>query len=189
MRELYFSERTAWREWLAQNHDRDVGGIWLVFYRKATGQPTLDYAAAVEEALCFGWIDSIIKKLDDERYVRKFTPRKLDSAWSAANKERVGRLIPAGRMTEAGMARVEAAKRSGAWRVDPGPDVAVEMPPDLAAALAENRQAREFFDRLPPNERRNFIAWNAVAKRSETRRRRLAETLERLAAGRRLGMK
>lgn len=104
----------AWREWLRQHHDRQAG-VWLVYFKPHTRRPTLSYGASVEEALCFGWVDNLIRKLDEDRYARRFTPRKPDSNWSASNCRRVERLIEAGRMTEHGLALVEAARRSGRW--------------------------------------------------------------------------
>ena len=102
MKQVYVQNREEWRNWLRQHHDRS-NGIWLVFYKKHTGKPTLKYDEAVEEALCFGWIDSIIKKVDDEKYVRKLTPRKADSRWSESNKKRVTKLQKQGLMTQVGL--------------------------------------------------------------------------------------
>jgi uncharacterized protein YdeI (YjbR/CyaY-like superfamily) len=112
MKQVYVSTRDQWRRWLAENHDRSEGGIWLVYFKKGTGQPSLNYEESVEEALCFGWIDSIIRTIDSNKYCRKFTPRKDGSKWSASNKSRVEKIIREGRMTEFGPAKVEAAKRS-----------------------------------------------------------------------------
>jgi hypothetical protein len=96
MKQVYVSTRGQWRRWLAENHDKEENGIWLVFYKKETGRPSLEYEESVEEALCFGWIDSIIKRIDDDKYCRKFTPRKDDSRWSNTNKERVEKIIKEG---------------------------------------------------------------------------------------------
>ena len=114
MKQVYLKTRKEWREWLNQNHDKS-GSIWLVFYKKHTGKATLEYDEAVEEALCFGWIDSIIKKIDDEKYVRKLTPRKADSRWSGLNKKRITKLKKQGLLTEAGIMKVREAKASGLW--------------------------------------------------------------------------
>ena len=107
---LYVKERQHWRAWLEKFHDVEKSGIWLVYYKQHTGKPTLEYNESVEEALCFGWVDSLIRKLDDEKFARKFTPRKDDSSWSESNRKRVENLIAKGRMTEHGMARVAAAR-------------------------------------------------------------------------------
>ena len=112
MRQIQVSTRGEWRKWLAENYDKEADGIWLVFYRRAAGRASLGYEEALEEALCFGWIDSIIKKLDEARYCRKFTPRKNTSRWSPANRKRVAKLMKSGAMTEFGLAKIEAAKRA-----------------------------------------------------------------------------
>lgn len=136
MKQVHVTTRAQWRDWLAANHDREPQGIWLVFSKRETGRPTLDYDEAVEEALCFGWIDSIIKRLDGATYCRKFTPRKDDSAWSALNRKRVAKAIGEKRMTPAGLVKIEAAKKSGRWEVDARPDIPAEVPPDDRLALA-----------------------------------------------------
>lgn len=110
MKQVQVTTRSQWRRWLAENYDREKNGIWLVFSRKETGRPSLEYGESVEEALCFGWIDSIIKRIDDGRYCRKFTPRKDGSRWSVTNKRRVERITKEGRMTEFGLAKIEAAQ-------------------------------------------------------------------------------
>src|SRR5579863_366528 len=115
MKQVRVTTRAQWRRWLAKNHDRETNGAWLVFQKKHTDRPSLDYEEAVEEALCFGWIDSIIRRIDDGTYCRKFTPRKNDSAWSNENKTRVEKVTGEGRMTQFGQAKVDAAKRSGRW--------------------------------------------------------------------------
>ena len=189
MKQVHVTTRTAWRRWLEKNHNQVTEGIWLIYYKNETGKPTLEYGASVEEALCFGWIDSIIKKLDDERYCRKFTPRKDDSAWSTANKKRVEKLIKEGRMTEVGLARVKAAKKSGRWDQDARPKISTDVPPELDKALARNKRAREFFETLAPTYRNQFIGWIATAKKPETKAKRVKESLALLARGEKLGMK
>jgi len=188
MQELYFKTREAWRNWLALNHDKNTG-VWLVFYKKHTGKPTLDYEAAVEEALCFGWIDSIIKKLDEDRYVRKLTPRKPDSRWSDLNRQRIERVIRQGRMTESGLAKINAAKASGLWEESGRPQISLEVPPELRQALTRRPKAKAFFDQLAPSYRKQFIGWIATAKQQATRDRRVKETITLLAQGKKLGMK
>ena len=110
---FFASNRKAWRDWLTNNHDSEKQGVWLVYYKQHVGKPTIEYNESVEEALCFGWVDILIKKLDEERIARKFTPRKEKSHWSESNRKRVAGLIEQGLMTEHGMACVEAAKKSG----------------------------------------------------------------------------
>jgi len=112
MKQKHFKTVREWREWLALNHGK-VRELWVLFYKKDTDRSSMDYESAVEEALCFGWVDSIIKKIDDTKYLRKFTPRNENSRWSETNRKRVKRLISQNRMTDAGLAKIEAAKRNG----------------------------------------------------------------------------
>lgn len=188
MKQLYVADRDQWRDWLSTHHAMETG-IWLVFHKKETRKSTLEYEAAVEEALCFGWIDGVIKKIDDARYARKFTPRRLTSGWSALNKKRAERMIQQGKMTQAGMAKIKAAKKSGLWDKDPRPEISFEVPPELAKALARNKKAKESFERLAPSHRRNYIAWIAVAKKDQTKQRRVAESIALLEKGEKLGLK
>ena len=184
-----FKTRRAWRTWLDRNHDRSKG-IWLVYYKKGSGKRSVTYEEALQEALCFGWIDSTVNRVDEERYKQKYTPRSERSVWSASNKARVERLIAEGLMATAGLAKVEAAKRNGSW--DKLDDVerigrGAEVPDDLAIALAEAPRAREAFDKRPPSEKKLWGYWVLSAKRPETRARRVAETVNRVLAGRRPG--
>ena len=189
MKQLSLETRDQWRKWLARHHRRE-DGVWLVFHKKATGKPTLDYDAVVEEALCFGWIDSIIKKLDEDTYARKITPRKPNSRWSASNKKRVEKLIKQGRMTGMGLELVEYARESGLWdKPAAPPKVSLKMPPELAEALAKNKKAKAFFDSLAPSFRKQFIGWINMAKRQDTRARRVAEAVTLLGQGQKLGLK
>ena len=189
MKQIHVTSRSEWRRWLVRNHDREKDGIWLVYHKRETGTPSLEYEESVEEALCFGWIDSIIKRLDDSRYCRKFTPRKDESGWSSTNKRRVERMIKEGRMTEFGQAKVDAAKRSGGWELDPRPVIDMDLPRDLSKVLARNRNAKEFFENLAPSYRKHFIGWIVTAKRPGTRARRLKESLALLERGEKLGLK
>jgi uncharacterized protein YdeI (YjbR/CyaY-like superfamily) len=188
VKEVYIIDRARWREWLTRNHGRSTG-VWLVFYRSSTGKPALAYEDAVEEALCFGWIDSIIRKLDAERYVRKFTPRRPGSSWSESNRGRVSRLLERDLMTEQGVAAVRDAKESGAWFRDDRPVIPDEVPGELAAALEENPAARTFFESLAHSYRRRFSAWVAMAKRDETRAARVRESIALLEKREKLGLK
>ena len=170
--------RAKWRAWLAKHHDRGAG-VWLVIGKKAAKAKRLAYDDAVEEALCFGWIDSRERRLDDERTMLWMSPRSPKSAWSRTNKERVERLVAAGRMAAAGFALVEAAKRSGTWAALEKVD-ALLVPQDLEAALRAAK-GYENFSAFPPGSRRNMLAWIEGAKKAETRARRIAQTA-RLAA-------
>lgn len=154
--------------------------MWLVSFKKATGKPRVDYDAAVEEALCFGWIDSKPAKLDAERSMLYFAPRKAGSGWSRLNKQRVDRLVAIDAMAPAGLAKVEAAKRDGSWsRLDAVEDLAV--PPDLEEALRGHPGAAAYFAAFPRSVKRGILEWVASARRPETRAKRVGETA-RLAA-------
>jgi uncharacterized protein YdeI (YjbR/CyaY-like superfamily) len=177
--QIYPHDRAAWRKWLEKNHARETG-VWLVFYKKKTGKPSLTYEDAVEEALCFGWIDSLVKRVDGESYVQKFTPRKARSTWSASNKKRVQKMIKQGRMTADGMRAIEEAKRSGAWNLLDKVD-AVVLTPELKTALARNKRARDQFERIPLSQKKQFLWWIGSAKREETRKRRIANAVKLLA--------
>jgi uncharacterized protein YdeI (YjbR/CyaY-like superfamily) len=184
-----FKTRRAWRAWLARNHDRSKG-IWLAYYKKGSGKRSVTYEEALQEALCFGWIDSTVGRIDEERYKQRYTPRNDRSVWSASNKARIEKLIAEGLMAPPGLATVEAAKRNGSWeslddvdRIGRG----AELPDDLLKALAAEPRAREAFDRRPPSEKKLWGYWVLSAKRPETRARRVAETVKRVLAGRRPG--
>jgi uncharacterized protein YdeI (YjbR/CyaY-like superfamily) len=178
-RRIHPLTRAEWRNWLEVHHDRSPG-VWVVQWRTATGRRRLSYPDLVEEALCFGWIDSTAKKLDDDRSMIRMTPRRPTSVWSRSNKDRVVRLIAAGRMTEAGLRTVEVAKRNGSWQALDDVDAMI-VPDDLASALAADARARQHFDGFPPSTTRMILYWITSAKRAETRARRIAETV-RLAA-------
>ena len=188
MKQLYVPNRDKWREWLGRHYATE-SGIWLVFYKKGTSKPTIDYEAAVEEALCFGWIDGIIKRIDDEKYVRKFTPRKAKSYWSELNKKRAGKMIKEGRMTTAGLAKIESAKKTGLWEQTGRPKISLDMPLEFTKALDKNKRAKENFEQLAPSYRRNYIGWIQAAKRDETKKKRIKESVLLLAKGKRLGLK
>lgn len=173
--------RAKWREWLSDHHAR-TAGVWLVT-AKGAGAP-LPYAAAVEEALCFGWVDSKPAKLDAARTMLYFAPRKPGSGWSQPNKERVERLTAAGRMHPAGSAKVAAAKADGSWTKLDAVE-ALEIPPDLAAALAATPPAADNFAAFPRSAKRGILEWIVQAKRPDTRARRVAETARLAAVNRR----
>ena len=178
--------RHDWRAWLEQNHDRETE-IWLIFYKAHTRQPGVSYEEAVEEALCFGWIDSIVKRIDDDRYAQKFTPRKAGSQWSVSNKRRVAKLIRESRMTPAGLAKVTYDDPSDP-PVDEGtPELALAE--ELEAALIADEVAWAQFNRLAPSQRRNYVRWVMSARKDETRLRRLSEIIALLRQGKALGLK
>lgn len=168
------ADRAEWRAWLEENHTRPEG-VWLVSYKLAAGKPRLEYEDAVEEALCFGWVDSKGNKLDDERTMLWMAPRKPGSGWSRPNKERVEKLIRSGQMAPAGLAKVEAARQDGSWNALDAVE-ALEIPPDLAAALDANQPARQNFEAFPRSVKRGILEWISSAKRPETRAKRVEET-------------
>ncbi len=176
---LEVDDRQAWRAWLEQNHARSPG-VHLVIYKKHSSKYRLSYDEIVEEALCFGWIDSTGNRLDGERYILRMSPRKPGSVWAPSNKQRVARLIRQGLMTPAGLAKIKAAKRDGSWdRYDAVE--ALAMPPDLKKALAANKAAQKNFTAFSDSAKKMILWWIAGAKRPETRTRRIQETV-RLAA-------
>ncbi|MEM7393201.1 MAG: hypothetical protein AAF492_12720, partial [Verrucomicrobiota bacterium] len=144
-RQLYVKTRKAWREWLRKHH-RKESVVWFVFYKKHTGKPTVTYDEAVEEALCFGWIDSTKRRLDDERYVHQFTPRKKGSCWSKLNRDRAERMIKQRKMAKAGLEQIELARASGEWEKLSGSYVEPEMIDAFQQALDNNRKARTHFE-------------------------------------------
>jgi uncharacterized protein YdeI (YjbR/CyaY-like superfamily) len=171
--------RAEWRAWLAKYHATSAG-VWFVYYKSATGRARVSYDDAVEEALCFGWIDSVQRTLDDERSMLRFSSRKPKSVWSKLNKDRVERLIERGQMTPAGLAKIEAAKRDGSWRALDAVERLV-VPPDLKTALAARPVAARNFDGFSPSSKKIILGWIASAKRPETRLKRVAETVRQAA--------
>jgi uncharacterized protein YdeI (YjbR/CyaY-like superfamily) len=167
------ASRAEWRQWLADNHTTS-DRLWLIYYKKESGKPSLSYDEAVEEALCFGWIDSVVNKVDAERYKQLFSPRKVKSNWSRLNKERVARLIEQGLMMPSGLAKIEAAKQDGTWTaLDAVEDLVI--PEDLVAAFASQPVARANFDAFSRSVKRGILEWLLNAKRPETRAKRIAE--------------
>jgi uncharacterized protein YdeI (YjbR/CyaY-like superfamily) len=177
-KQIYVPTREEWRVWLESHHDSE-DEVWLIYYKKPSGKPRVAYNDAVEEAICFGWIDSTVRKIDEERYMQKFTPRNPTSVWSELNKSRAEKMIHEGRMTEAGLANIAAARESGEWGKDRSLPDAVEMPPELRAALLKNPTAKENFERFAPSYRRLYSRWVADAKREETREKRIRKVVGR----------
>ena len=167
--------RAEWRAWPEDNHGR-AEGVWLISYKKTTGKPRIEYDEAVEEALCYGWIDSKPNKLDAERSLLWFAPRKTGTGRSKPNKERVAKLLAAGLMAPAGLAKIAAAQADGSWYALDAVE-ALEIPSDLDQASAGNPTARRYFDAFPRSVKRGILEWIATAKRPETRARRVEETV------------
>ncbi|HLK50846.1 MAG TPA: YdeI/OmpD-associated family protein [Bryobacteraceae bacterium] len=179
---LDIRSRPQWRNWLDNNHASSAG-VWLVYYKDHTGVASIDYEDSVREALCFGWVDSLIKRLDENRYARKFTPRRPASKWSDSNRKRWRELNAAGLLAEAGIAAAPTRNHYA-----PRPQIP-ELPAYAAEALRANAKAWKFFQGLAPTDRRHFVAWIHLAKRPDTRERRIRESIVLLAAGKKLGLK
>ena len=173
------TDRADWRTWLAASRGRR-DGVWLVSPKRSTGRVSLTYEEAIEEALCFGWIDGQTSTLDGARNAQWFAPRRRGSTWARSNKERVLRLEAAGLMTEAGRAAIRAAQADGSWTVLDSVE-ALEVPADLAAALAARAGAREWFDSVSPSRRKMILGWIATAKRPETRAARIQDVASSVA--------
>jgi len=188
MKTLHVTERNAWRAWLKTNASNERE-IWLVFYKKHTGKARLAYEDAVEEALCFGWIDSIVKRLDDETYAQKFTPRNPGSQWSELNISRAKKMIAAGSMTAAGLALIAPALLKRRPPARPKPAGNFQMPFFILEGLAADAEAWAYYQTLAPSYRRLYGRWVASAKRDETRQKRLRELVATLHAQRKLGLK
>lgn len=172
-----------WAAWLEAHHRRD-GGVWLVSWKRHTGRPAVTYDDAVTEALRFGWIDSLGRRLDEDRSMLWFSPRRTGSGWSRPNKQRIARLEAEGRLEAPGCAIIEQAKADGTWTLlDDVEDLIV--PDDLAVAFDEHPGSRAHWDSFPPSARRAILEWIVQAKRAPTRAKRVAETASRAAGGER----
>ena len=178
--ETYCPEsRTDWRKWLETNH-RSEQSVWLVYYKSSTKVASLSWSEAVDEALCFGWIDSTKKTIDEERYMQYFSRRKPNSTWSKINKEKVAKLIQNNLMTKAGFDSIETAKQNGTWLIMDDVEKMI-MPEDLRIALNKNESSMEFFQSQSKSIKKTMLHWVVIAKRIETRKKRIAE-IARLAA-------
>ena len=185
---LYFQNRLEWRKWLEINYNKCTE-VWLIYYKKHTLKPRIPYDDAVEEALCFGWIDSTVKRIDEEKFSQKFTPRREKSVWSDLNKARVEKLIRDGSMREPGLTKINKAKCSGHWdKVYPERNIPEDCP-ELSSALEDDPEAKENFDKLPPSQKKIYKTWIASAKKNETKKRRVEESLSLLRKDKKLGMK
>lgn len=170
------TSRAQWRAWLKKNHKR-TEGIWLITYKKHVADKHVSFEEKVQEALCFGWIDSVPRKLDTDRVMHYLSPRKPGSVWSAINKAHVERLIAARLMTAAGMEKIEEAKKDGSWNAIDHVE-ALAMPDDLRKALLNNKTAKKQFDAFPPGSRKIILRWILSAKTEATRGKRIAETVK-----------
>jgi uncharacterized protein YdeI (YjbR/CyaY-like superfamily) len=186
---LRVSSLEAWVDWLRKNH-QNQSLVWLVFRKKGTGAIPFDYQMALDVALCYGWVDSLVKSIDEEEYMRKFTPRKASSTWSETNKRKVDLLIKEGRMQEAGMECIRVAKKNGMW--DKGikiPEVDDSLPGALLLAFQSNPNARDHYFAMKESGQRQYNLWINMAKRAETIQKRVDESIVLLEQRKELGLK
>lgn len=183
LHEVRAPDSETWQAWLEQHHDREPG-VWLLYYRQGSGRPSITWSEAVDEALCFGWIDSTVRPIDDLTYKQYFAPRKPKSNWSKINKQKVERLIAEGRMRPAGLAAIEQARRNGSWANLDNVEAMV-MPDDLTNALDALPGARAYVDGLSKTRRWELLYWINGAKRESTRADRVRQIAEAAAQGRR----
>ena len=177
----YAPDRESWREWLEKNH-KTSDGVWLIYYKKDSGKTRVAYDAAVEEALCFGWIDSTFNPIDEHCYMQLYTPRKSKSGWSKLNKDRIEKLIAQGLMTPAGLEKIEIAKKHGTWHKLDGIE-SFTPPPDLEVVFANNDTYRQFFESLSNTNKKYILYFMNNAKRPETRQKRIDELIEGFKVG------
>jgi uncharacterized protein YdeI (YjbR/CyaY-like superfamily) len=186
VRTLSIRTLDEWRDWLDEHHASEPE-IWLVFHKHHTGVTSIDYKAALDEALCFGWVDSLVKRIDDRRFARKFTPRRADSRWSDVNRKRYAALEASGRLHAAGIARPPTDRGYGPRQ--PRRPLPTKLPAYIQAAFRDHPKAARFYKELSPAQRRRYIAWIESAKREETKVRRLREAIRLLTSGQVLGLK
>jgi len=183
----YFRNRRLWRKWLEKNHNKK-NEVWLVYYKKHTGKPSISHKEGVEEALCFGWIDSRVKRIDEERFMQRYTPRKPKSVWSLINKKAAERMIKQGKMTPAGLKKIEEAKKNGRWSRAYTSKKRMSMPQDLKSALMKNKKAQKNFSNFAKSYQNMYIGWVMSAKRDETRKKRIREVVKRSAMNKKSGI-
>jgi len=184
---LYFENADVWRNWLASNYDKR-DHVWLIIYKKGSGKASLTLESAVMEAICFGWIDGKLKSIDNERYILRYGPRKPKSPWSQINKDRAMKLMRDGKMTDAGLKKIDEARNNGLWDAAYTSRTREEMPDDLEKALKADKKAQDNFNSFAASYRNNYIGWINGAKTEATRRTRIAEVVRRAADNRKPGM-
>ena len=185
-KQIHIKTRAAWRKWLKDNH-ASCPGIWFVFYKQQTGKKTISYNDSVEEALCYGWIDSVIRKIDEEKYMQKFTPRTNNCKWSPTNIKRVEKLIKEKKMTKIGLAKYKPVIQKDKpviSKINPG-----VIPPIILNRLKKHPKALECFKNLAPSYRKFYIGWITSAKKEETQIKRLCEAISLLEQNKKLGLK
>ncbi len=185
---VYATDRNTWRAWLAKNHASETEA-WLVYYKKHTGKPSVSYIDSVKEALCFGWIDGLKKRIDDETYAHRFTPRKPHSKWSPQNIKLARELVELGLMTAAGLTAFKQRASYDEAQLNVMQAKEISLAPETEKALKANQKAWQNFKQLTPGYRKQYVAWLQSAKRPETRQKRLQEAIRRLEKNQKLGMK
>ncbi|MBV6878595.1 YdeI/OmpD-associated family protein [Epilithonimonas ginsengisoli] len=173
---FYPEDPEQWRDWLIENHTREKG-IWVLQYNKKSEKPTISWSDAVDEALCFGWIDSLKKKLDDESSIQYFGKRKPKSTWSKINKQKIERLTAENRMSQAGSDTIQVAKENGSWEILDSVEELL-IPDDLAVELSNRENATEFFNSLSRSVKKMMLQWFVLARRPETRLKKILEIAE-----------
>jgi len=184
---LYFQDRRGWRKWLEENSN-NTQEVWLVHYKKHSNKLSVSHNDAVEEALCFGWIDGKLKSIDDDKFILRYSPRKSNSVWSKINKDNAERLIAQGKMTKAGLAKIDEAKKNGYWDTAYTNKTKDEMPEDLMKALTEDSKAWQNFGNFANSYRNMYIGWIVGAKTEATRKKRIAEVVKRSALNKKPGI-
>ncbi|MCG8409978.1 MAG: YdeI/OmpD-associated family protein [Bacteroidales bacterium] len=170
------SDKKDWRNWLEQNH-KTKEAVWLIFYKKKSNTPNLTWSEAVDEALCFGWIDGVKKTMDSDRYVQYFTKRKSNSNWSKVNKDKIQKMIELGLVTESGLKSIEIAKQNGSWTLLDAVEN-LEIPEDLEQEFKRYPESKNYFMSLSKSVRKGMLGWVVLAKRPETKAKRIAEIVE-----------
>ncbi len=189
MKTQYFKSNKEWESWLSENHNKE-SELWLIYYKKHTKKESISYEDSVKTALSFGWIDSLIKKIDEDSYARKFNVRNVKSLWSESNKKRIDELIRANKMHPAGMKSVEVAKQNGCWdKVINPPEVDYSVSGEFQEALNNNPKALAFFESLPNTKQKQFTLWINMCKKQETKQKRINESIQLLRGEKLPGLK
>ena len=185
---LLVSSRKEWRSWLNKNHAK-AERVWLVYFKKHTGKPSVDYTASVEEALCFGWIDGLKKSIDEQKYAYRFTPRKSGSKWSPLNIKLAKKMIEEGKMTRAGLAAFNQRIGYDEEILKAKDSKEIPLTPEMEQSLKANKKAWKNFNNLAPSYKKQYVGWLRSAKKQETMDRRMKEAIKLLAENKKLGMK
>jgi uncharacterized protein YdeI (YjbR/CyaY-like superfamily) len=182
MNPLDFIDRNAWRSWLDEHHATSLEA-WLIIQKKHSQHVGLSLGDAVEEALCYGWIDGTLQKLDDQRYLLRFSPRRANSVWSIRNIQRVEELLEAGKMTQAGLTAIHEGKMSGQWKAALDREKTDQIPAELQAALRRRKGALAAYRSLPDSHKKRYVYWIQSAKRDETKRKRIEKIVREVLEG------